>query len=256
MLMSFTRTARATMLGLGLLVAAGRADAAMILSVENAGVQSSQVAGVTTENFNSYATGTYAVTNQASTVGNFTSPGIAVVGVDQFGGAGGSGNYFAIGIESGTTTATLTFSAAQSYFGFWWSAADAGNQIALYSAGKLLGNFSAATTIAALNSNYNGNPNGSFNGTTNPDQKYAYLNFTGTNGTTIDKVVFTNASLNTGFEADNFSIRAAATGISGTVVNGGFVSAVPEPSSLAMVTIVGLAGAGGWLRARRRGIPA
>lgn len=250
MITTFTRTVRATMLGLGLMAAAaGRADAGMILSVEAAGVQASKVAGVTTESFDSYPTGVFAVTGQASPIGTFTSPGIAVVAADQYGGAGGTGKYFAIGSQSGTTSATLTFNGAQSYFGFWWSAADRLNGVDFYSAGKLLGSLSAATVLANLGSAYNGNPTTGVN----TNEKYAYLNFTGTNGTTIDQVVFRNSSLGSGFEADNFSVRAAATAISGTAINGGFVSAVPEPSSLALVGVAGLLGAGAWSRARRRG---
>ena len=250
MFMTFKQTARATMLGLGLVAATvDRADAALILSAEAAGVQASTIAGVTTENFNEAPVGIYPVTNQPSVIGTFTSPGIAIVAANQYGGAGGTGTYFAIGAQSKTTTATLTFNGAQSYFGFWWSAADSLNAVDFYSGGKLLGSFSAASALAALGSAYNGNPNGSFNGTNDPSEKFAYLNITGTNGTTIDQVVFRNSSTATGFEADNFSILAGPTSVSGTPINGGIT--VPEPSSLAMVSIVGLAGAGTWFRRRR-----
>ncbi len=249
MMNSLKRTAKATLLGLGLMIAGtDRADAGLVLSYEAAGVQASTVSGVTTENFNSAPTGVYAVNGYSTSIGTFTSPGIAIVAANQYGGAGGSGNYFAIGAESGTTTATLNLSGAESYFGFWWSAADANNGVALYSGTQLVATLSAANALAALGSAYNGNPNGSGDS----GEKFAYLNITGTNGTTFDRIVFTNSGTGTGFEADNFSIRSAAqASASGTTVTNG-IATVPEPSSLVMASIGGLMGVGTWFRGRRR----
>ena len=251
MLISWKRIGRAALVGLGLVgVSAPRADAGLVLSYNNPGVQASTVAGVTTETFDSYSTGTYAVNGYSTAIGSFTSPGIAVVAANLYGGAGGTGNYFAIGAESGTTTATLALKGAEGYFGFWWSAADSGNSLAFYSGDQLLGTFSAASALSSLSSAYNGNPNSKFSG--NTGEKYAYLNFTGTNGTTFDRIVFTNAGTGTGFEADNFSILAGSTAVSGNVVSNGITAAsVPEPSSLAMVAVGGLIGGGTWLRRRR-----
>ena len=251
MLTFMKRTTKVTMLGLGLLTAAvDRADAGLVLSVEAAGVQASTISGVTTENFNEYTAGTYkSISNMSTAVGSITSPGVAIVAANQYGGAGGTGNYFAIGAESGTTSATLTFNSSQSYFGFWWSAADTGNNVAFYSAGKLIGSFSSATALANLGSAYYANPNGGGDSS----EKFAYLDISGTNGTTIDQVVFTNTSTATGFEADNFSIRSTApTTPPGTVIPNGIVPSVPEPSSLVLASIGGLFGIGTWCRHRRR----
>ena len=249
MMMTWKRIGTATALGLGLLGAtAGQANAGLVLSYEAVGVQASTVADVVTETFDSYPPGTYTNINGVmSAVGAFTSPGIAIRAADLYGGAGGKGNYFAIGSQSGTTTASLALNGAQGYFGFWWSAADRNNSIDLYSAGQKIGSFAAATVLAALSPAYNGNPNG----TGDPGEKFAYLNITGTNGTTIDRVVFNNASLASGFEADNFSVRSGPTSISGTIINGG-IAGVPEPSSLALASISGLMGCGAWFRNRRR----
>ena len=249
MMISWKRTAKATLLGLGLMSAASnQADAGLILSAEAAGVQASTVSGVTTESFNEYTAGKYtSLSGVATPVGTLSSPGVAIQAADQYGGAGGSGNYFAIGSESGTTSATLALNGAQAYFGFWWSAADANNSIDFYSAGKYLGSFSAAAAMAALGSAYNGNPNSG----ADSGEKFAYLNVTGTNGTTIDQVVFRNSTLSTGFELDNLSIKATdADGPSGTIISNGIL--VPEPSSLVMASIAGLIGTGTWLGNRRR----
>ena len=250
MLISWKRTVKATLLclSLGLTgLASNQANAGLILSYEAVGVQASTVQGVTTETFNNINTGQY--TSLSTNVGTFSSPGLAVLNADQYGGAGNSGHYVAIGSQSGTLTASLALNGSQSYFGFWWSAADTLNGVDFYSGGKLLGSFSAAATISALGSAFNGNPNGG--GDTG--EKFAYLNFTGTNGTTIDQVVFKNTSTATGFEADNFSVRSAAlAGPSGTVIANGFIPNVPEPSSLVMASIGGLMGLGCWVRTRRR----
>ena len=248
MLISLKRTVKATLLGLGLVgLASNQADAGLIVSYEAVGVQSSTVAGVTTESFDNFNTGKF--TSLSTNIGTITSPGLAILKADQYGGSGGSGNYFAVGAQSGTLTATLALKGAQSYFGFWWSAADTLNSIDFYSSGKLLGTFSSVAALAAINSNYLGNPIGGADG----GEKFAYLNFTATNGTTIDQIVFNNASTGTGFEADNFSVKGIdQAGPSGSVIANGFVPVVPEPSSIAMVSISGLIGAGGWVRARRR----
>ena len=236
-------------LGLALVASAtaNRADAGLILSYEAAKVQASTVAGVTTETFDSYSPGTYAnISGAMSAVGQFTSPGIAIRSADLYGGAGGTGKYLAIGSESGTTTATLALNGAQAYFGFWWSAADSNNSLSFYSGGQLLGAFSASTALASLSSAYNGNPNGGGDA----GEKFAYINITGTSGTTFDKIVFNNASTGSGFEMDSFSVRSSPALVSGIVIPNGI--SVPEPSSLAMASISGMFGCGAWLRNRRR----
>ena len=214
-------------------LAQGRVEAGYSLSANAAGSQSSTLANVTTETFNSFAVGNYTTLNTA--VGKVTSPGIQVVPADQFGGAGGMGLYVSVGAQSGQLSATLALNGPQSYFGFWWSAADSENEISFYSGGvngTKVGDFTSAQAFASLTDpNYFGNPN------TNPRQdageKFAYFNFVGTGGSTFDTVVFSNLSTGTGFETDNWS-----------------VAAVPEPSSLAL-TATGFLALLGVARRRR-----
>jgi hypothetical protein len=215
--------------GLGLL--AGSAQASTILSIEAPGVQASTVAGVTTETFESFPRfDTYTSLN--SVIGTYSSPGLAVYGANQHGGAGGVGNYMAIGAESGQLTATLTFNESQAYFGMWWSAADSFNHLELLSGGNVVALFTPGATLAALalDPGYFGNPNTG----ENMLERYVYLNFVGTGGTTFDAVRFYNTSLAGGFETDNHSIRVAPLeNIPGRVV--GDVSTVPEPATLVLL---------------------
>ena len=223
--------------------AGGRAEAGFLLTANAAGSQASTVSGVTTETFDSFKAGRY--TTLTTAVGTLSSPGLAVLAHDQFGGGGGVGNYFSVGSQSGQTSATLTLNGPQAYFGLWWSAADPLNQLEFLSGGKVVADIEAASLIGPSSSPYNGNPNGG-----DPSEPFAYLNVIGTSGSTFDQVVFLNSNTSTGFESDNWSVRSEPLGnsVPGTVI-GYLPGAVPEPSSLALMGsgILGLAGAA-WRR--------
>ena len=225
----------------------GEARAGLVITAEAHGVQATTVAGVTTESFNAFTPGIYS-TPLNTAIGQITSPGAAIVAHDQYGGAGGIFNYIAVGAQSHTTTMTLTLANPESYFGFWWSAADSQNSIAFYSGGSLLATFNPTTALGALSSDYLGNPNGGDGG-----EKFAYLNIFGNNGTTIDKIVFNNQSTGSGFEADNFSIRASeVTPPPGnTPIVGGLTVATPEPSTMAAAVVGGFIGVAA-LRRRKK----
>ena len=220
-------------------VESGPVEAGIVLTANVAGSQSSLVAKVTTENFDSFKTGIK--TSLTTAVGSISSPGLAIDAADQYGGAGGTGNFIVVGAQSGQTSMTLTLNGAQAYFGFWWSAADSLNKIQFYSSDQLIGTFDSAMASGALGSGYLGNPN---NGQ-DSSEKFAYLNFFGSNGTTFDKIVFSNASTGTGFESDNWSVLATAVTpqYPGNPISG--FTAVPEPSSMilclsGLVAIVGV----------------
>ncbi len=235
MLISLKRTAKATLLGLGLMgFASNQADAGVIVSYEAAGVQASTMSGVITETFDELKPGSF---SSIKTLGGTLSglPSFEVVKADEFGGAGGTGNYFAVGAQSGTTAAALSFQLTnpQTYFGFWFSAIDSRNSVELLSAGNVVETLSAATVDSSLSSAYNGNPNSG----ADSGEKFAFVNFTATGDTTFDQIRFMNASTATGFEADNFTIKGTS---------------VPEPSSIVMASIGGLIAAGSWVRTRRR----
>jgi hypothetical protein len=181
-------------ISIGALVAAGLlapvfSQAQLVFTVENAGVQATTVAGVTTENFNSQALGAF---SGSSAVGTFTSGG-AIVAADEFGGANGS-DYYAVGAQSGQLESTLTLNGAQDYFGLWWSAGDAGNELVFLDGSTVIGDYHVGDIISKLNSSYDGNPNNGEDG----GEPFAYLDFT--------SVEFKNASTGSGFELDNISV--------------------------------------------------
>ncbi|MDG3007426.1 Npun_F0296 family exosortase-dependent surface protein [Paludisphaera mucosa] len=227
-------------LGLG----TGTAYADLVLSVEPPKAQQTSVADVTTEDFDGFETGWQSSLTTA--VGTITSDSMFVRTADQYGGAGGVGKYLAV---AGDAPTTLTFNTAQSFFGFWWSAADPTNAFAIYSGSTLLASFNPTTALGALDYHYKGNPTDDFSGQ-DYGEKFAYLDFTGTDGTTFDRIVFMNPNGGSRLELDNFSIRAEALETPpGTGIDG--VGVVPEPSSLAMAGASMLAACG--FAARRRG---
>ena len=192
--------------------------------------ESSTVAGVATETFDALAAGKY-TSPYVSTAGigtysaSSTVP-FAIMAHDVYGGATDSSsstptNYFAVGSATGTTSPVyLTFAQPVSYFGFWWSAGDASNRIALYSGTTLYGTFSTADLVGFLNKNgtgtitatngttyqtsaYYGNPNLAA-GSNDSAEPFAYVSFAIT-GATITQIAFYNTGTSSNFESDNHS---------------------------------------------------
>jgi hypothetical protein len=166
-----------------------------------AGAQATTVAGVTTEDFNGFSVGNLPA-SQSTPIGTFsgaTTAG-AIVAPNAFGGSGGS-DYYAVGVQSGSTSATLTFNSAQHYFGMWWAAGDNQNSVTFFSGATPVETFTTAQISAGLTAGYYGNPN---NGE-DSGEPFVYLDFTGMSGQTFTSVEFDN-SLSTGFEMDNLSI--------------------------------------------------
>jgi RHS repeat-associated protein len=193
------------------------------------GAQSTTVAGVTTETFDALATGThtspYVSTAGIGTYSASSTVPFAIMAHDVYGGATDSSsstptNYFAVGNATGTTSPVyLTFAQPVSYFGFWWSAGDSTNRIALYSGTTLYGTFSTADLLKFLNngtgtitatngtpyqtSAYFGNPNLA-SGSNDSTEPFAYVSFSIT-GATITQIAFYNTGTSSNFESDNHS---------------------------------------------------
>lgn len=189
------------------------AFAGISVTIEASGVQSSQQANIITETFDAPLPTGVLASPLVSSIGTYTaSPGSSIIlAADQHGGANGT-QYISVGAQAGSGgTLTLALNGPADYFGMWWSAIDGQNQLDLYSGATLVGHFDS-TNLPAFSGAYFGNPNNGLN----TGEPYAYVNFSGTAGTTFDRIVFTNPS-STGFESDNHSIHG-----------------VPEPSALLM----------------------
>jgi hypothetical protein len=195
------------------------------------GAQSTSVVGAATETFDGLpSTANPHTTAYVSTAGIGTYTGsssqpFAIEAPGEFGGAiDGVGppttNYFAVGGDSNSTSAAyLTLTNPVSYFGFWWSAGDASNRVALYSGSTLYGTFSTADLLRFLNngagtitagngtvyqtSAYFGNPNMA-SGANDPAEPFAYVSFVVT-GATITQIAFSNTGTSSSFESDNHS---------------------------------------------------
>jgi hypothetical protein len=184
------------------------------------------VGGVSTEGFDSLDAG-IVTTGFSSTIGLYEgspSTPFAAVAADQYGGAGGTGNYFAVGAESNSAApVTLVLQNEANYFGFWWSAGDPNNAITFVENGVALATFTTANlvallpntptgTVTAINGsiyntvNYYGNPN-TLNDNTEP---FAYVDVIAT-GLLFNEIIFSNPD-STGFESDNHSVATGVTG--------------------------------------------
>ena len=184
----------------------------------------------------------------------------AVIGADQYGGAGGTGNYAVTFSNTGySLDLSSTIPGGVNYFGYWLSALDRGNQVSFYSRGKLLFTFDPQDVIGAVNAhadhaNYYGNPNNGYLGQ-DRGEPYIFLDFFNDAGS-FDKVVFAENPQVGGYESDNHTVGHFLTKGSGTGVPlspGSFpAGAVPEPGTWALM-IGGFALVGVAARRRRAG---
>lgn len=220
--------------------------------VESASAPSATITGVATETFTS-AFGTV----PSGVLGNGASYSVtgtsSVQTSNQFGGIS-TGNYLK---SQGGSVTTLALSTPAAYFGIYYTAADAFNEIVISNMGTTLLTYDSATlltklnngvgTVTAINGNvyntadYFGRP---VSGTQNPTQAYAYLHFIADSGVTFDKIELKQRTNGSGsaFESDNHSILTNAPIVPGSLVP------IPEPSSL----LLSLSAFGSFILLRKR----
>jgi hypothetical protein len=224
-------------------VSPARADV-ITVSYGAAGVQTpSQVVlqnatTIGTETFATRASGTFTTTYGTGGVITGTYRGATIAPADQFGGAGGTGNYVDALANTAGYTISLTTSGVPgvNYFGYWLSALDAGNQIVFKRAGTTVGSYSPSDLMSALgacsgSNPYCGNPTTNFRGQ-DGTEPFAFVNFVDVSGFFDEIDVYENPSVGN-YETDNHTVAYCATPTA--CVNG---TAIPEPISLS------LAGAG------------
>ena len=159
---------------------------------------------------------------------------------NQYGGAGGAGNYPVIFQSDGSYSVTLNHQSdipGLNYFGLWFSALDAGNLLQFYNHGSLVYSFTPANyahlvgTCTSSNP-YCGNPNSAYLQQDSGEQ-FAFLNFSDTTGY-FDQVVFSETG-GGGFESDNHTVGyISPSGSSTNSVTS--TSVTPEPSTMVLMT--------------------
>jgi hypothetical protein len=173
-----------------------------------------------------------------------------ILGADQYGGAGGKGNYAVTFSNSGfTLDLSTSIAGGVNYFGYWLSALDRGNLVSFYDQGKLLFTFDPASVLGGLErtgnaAQYYGNPNAPFAGH-NRGEPYVFVNFFNQGGS-FDRIHFQESPAWGGYESDNHSVGhflSKGTSISVT-------GAVPEPTVWAML-IIGFTMVGAAARQRK-----
>jgi hypothetical protein len=212
------------------LVLASHANAApVIVSFEAPGIQNTTVALTTKaiETFDSFTPG-YKEPLSAP-FGGGALHGIYdktfIVAANQYGGAGGAGNYNLV-----QTTSVLTVAGGTAdFFGLWATALDGGNTVSFFKEGINVG--SVKLTDYALPDTYKGNPTEPYLGQ-DPSEIFAFFNIVVPGG--FDRVDLVENG-GGGFENDNQTI--------------GTVAAAPEPA-IWMMMIIGFGMVGTAMRLR------
>lgn len=175
---------------------------------------------------------------------------VQINSADQYGGAGGTGNYI---VAFSNTPYQLNLSSQASvggvnYFGYWLSALDAGNHVTFYGqGGQKLFTFNPQDVLNVVggHSAYFGNPNAAFLGQ-DGGEPFVFVNFYDKTGS-FSRVVFTETT-GGGYESDNHTvghwIKESTNGVTVPLSN------APEPAAWTM-TLLGVGVLGAVLRRRR-----
>lgn len=142
-------------------------------------------------------------------VGTFDQ--LYIQGADSYGGAADAKNpygtqYSLQGAGTPVLNSTLKLNSPSSYFGMWWSAGDPQNVLEFYNGKTLVAEFTTASLMEPLPSEYDGNPR---NRLVDSNEPFAFINFLGDSDTSWDKIVLRNTG-SSGFESDNYTSRVAA----------------------------------------------
>jgi hypothetical protein len=237
--MSRFRPSSFAAIGLALFVTHA-AQAGIITTVSAPGVQTSSALDTTAIDFEGIGNGYHG--SDSFTLSGGLTAGYAgnhfIVGHDQYGGAGGTGNYLSL---QSTNVVTVTLNQSQAYFGFWLSAADVNNQLEFYNGTTLVGSFSGSDPlITSLAPGYYGNPNAEGQ---DPSEAFVFVNFySEAAGDMFNKIVMTQVAGGTGFESDNHTFSATLQA----------PSPVPEPSALASSAIAIMLVSGAWMYKKKQ----
>ncbi|MDT7934562.1 MAG: PEP-CTERM sorting domain-containing protein [Sphingomonadaceae bacterium] len=228
------------------------AQAGFVVTIEDPSVQSSTAnftyRGV--ETFDGRATGTgktFTTTFGGNQItGEYRN--VQIINADQYGGAGGTGQYAVTFEYLGSYSLNLSTLDPRgiNFFGFWLSALDSGNYVRLFKGNNQVFQFTPTDVLNAVSGNvsYYCNPNAQYR-TSNCGEPYVFVNIYDV-GDTFDRIEFAEVNSGGGYESDNHTVGFWAPPIRGRVVSG--VLPTPAPATLAIFGL-GLIGLGA---ARRR----
>ena len=225
---------RASLVVLAAALAAAPASAAVIVSVEGAGVSAPTLSGYTfsKDTLNNTVNGGGSLVFGNSGITGTTSSGwITIADANVYGGVGGTGKYGSV-----TGSSTINLSSAVNYFGLWGSALDGNNAVALYNNDTLLGTWALQSVLQgspSFSSAYYGNPFGGGN----TGEAYAFFNFRSDSAFNKVQLIQNGGG---GFEFDDLTVGQSIVG------------AAPDPATwMTMLTGFGLIGM--MMRRRRWG---
>lgn len=221
---------------------AGPAMAAVSFNYEAAGVQNTTATFdyVGVETFDSRALGdnTSFPTDFGTTgdpvVISGTYANVDIRNADQFGGAGGNTRYAEVDGAAYSLTLSTSDGSPLTYFGYWLSALDRGNQLTFYKGdtvvamitpADVLGQTGSCPEIMGTYNPYCGNPNDPNVATRrNKGEPYAFINVYFSGGDSFDRILFSEIPDVGDYESDNHTVGYF-------VAKGG----VPEPATWAMM---------------------
>lgn len=181
----------------------------IITTAEGSGAFNTTLANTKVETFDNLPTGA----NRGLTWSDVgTIDAVGVLNANVYGGApnaeGTGATRYAVQSTSGSLggigKTTLSLNTPSSYFGLYWSAGDPYNVLDFYNGNNLVAHFTTANLMNKLPSSYNGNPNSLFPG--DRSEKFGFINFMGSEGTSWNSIVFSNLG-SSGFESDNWTSR-------------------------------------------------
>lgn len=151
---------------------------------------------------------------------------LEVKSANQWGGANGS-KFITQEVLQSIRSYSLTVSQNQKYFGFWWSAGDAYNQITFKNDGEEVASFKTADIVNFINdsgvvesSAYYGNPVYSGDNTGHLNEPFSFVNvFFGENIAYDEIVVSTLTEGGSAFESDNHTFSVTSPPLRGDIIS-------------------------------------
>ena len=220
--MNYSTTLLRTLLALGsgcLALTTGHAESIMVTTAEGPTSFNTTLNNTAVENFSGMTKGIYSNINWN---GVGTIDRVSLIPNDQYGGTPTSKVYpvqSTSGGLGGVNSTTITLSTPSSYFGMFWSAGDASNNLSFYNGKSLVASFSTQSLMDKLPSSYYGNPNPARLGQ-DRGEPFGFINFIGGADTKWNKIVLSNPT-GSGFESQNWTSRAAAWSPSPTTAPSG-----------------------------------